>query len=145
MSKKVTTTDKNPGMMMFYSFICIMVSSAVVIAAANLWFPNNVVLGTMSLSTLWAIILSSSAISVIGTFAMPFIHQWEIQRDKMATAAEMFMLYLGINFAAVWLLTRVAEVFGLGVTSWIVALLLAAALDLIQGVTMMWLESTRKK
>lgn len=136
---------QNHGMVMFSSYVSVFLISALVIAIANVWFPQNVVLGTMSLSRVWAIMLSAAAIALITTFTMPFITQWEIQRNKLATAAEMFSIYLAINFAAVWLITRVAEVFGMGVTSWFVVLVLAIALDLVQGMTMMWLESVKNQ
>lgn len=141
----VQQQQQNPGMVMFSSYISVFLISALVIAIANVWFPQNVVLGTMSLSRVWAIMLSAAAIALITTFTMPFVTQWEIQRNKLATAAEMFSIYLAINFIAVWLITRVAEVFGMGVTSWLVVLVLAIALDLVQGMTMMWLESMKSQ
>lgn len=145
MAKQSAKSMENTGIIVFWNFLTLMIISGVVIAVANWWFPTNVVLGTISLTPLWAIILSSTAIALITNFALPFIHQWEEQRQKMATPAEMLSIYLGINFATVWLLSRVAEVFGLGVTSWAVVLGLAIALDIFQGAAMMLVENARNK
>lgn len=145
MAKQSATVPQNPGMVMLSTYISIFLTTALVVAIANRWFPENVVLGTMSITRLWAILLSAGVVALINTFTMPFVTQWEIQRGKLATAPEMFSIYLAINFIAVWLITRVAEVFGMGVTSWLVVLLLAIALDLVQGMTMMWLESVKNQ
>jgi hypothetical protein len=47
------------------------------------------------------------------------------------------LTYFAINIVALWEITRFAENLGLGVSSWVVVILLAAALDWAQGMAMM--------
>lgn len=145
MSKQAAVPKENVGMIYVICFVILFVVSAAVIWLANSLFPQSVVLGTMSIPPIWAIVLSAGVIALIDTFALPLVTQWEMQRDKLATPIEMSMIFLGVNFAVVWLITRVAEIFGLGVSSWLVVFALAFVLDAAQGISMMWLESVKKK
>lgn len=144
MAKNSLSFEQNPNMSVVVSYFTLMITSAIVFFLANLWFPQHIVLGTMNISMVWAILLSSGVVALIDTLALPFVTQWEQQRKKDATPAEMFTIFLVINFLIVWLITRVAEIFGMGVTSWLVVLSLAVALDLLQGMVMMWLENVKK-
>lgn len=54
-------------------------------------------------------------------------------------------LYFVVNTLSVYLITRFAEIYGLGVSSWIVVLVLAALMDIVQGVSMMQLGKVKIK
>jgi len=97
----------------------------------------------MSLSLWWALIISSSVISLATVFSMPFINHVETTRQKLWSPAELMGMYFVINFFIIWLLGRVSEVFGLGVSSWLVVLVLAIILDFLQGTVMMMVEKMR--
>lgn len=146
MTKNNTMVEtENSGMFQVYSFAILFVVNALVIYFANLWFPLHVVLGTATISLLWALVLSAGSLALIGILSMPFFHEWEIRRGRILTSMEWMLGYFVLNFVGIWLITRASEIFGLGVTSWVVVLILAFILDVVQGFGMMSLESTRKK
>ena len=140
-----TLIKKNPGMMFVISYFVIKIVNAIVIYFANMWFPENVVLGTVSLSPLWAILLTSGALSLFTVLMMPFLTQFELMQGRDLKPVEMMVVYFFINFFGLWVLTRFSEVFGMGVTSWLVVAILALFLDIIQGMVMMQIEMQRKK
>jgi hypothetical protein len=142
--KSSSILARNPGLIYSISFLLIAAVNAVVIYVANMWFPEQVVLSTMSISHGWAVALSAGMISLLTVLVMPLFREIEEMKGRDLTPAEMIAGYLVINFLAVWLVTRVSEIFGLGVSSWMVVLALAAVLDLAQGIVMMGFESVRK-
>ncbi|MBI5151300.1 MAG: hypothetical protein HZA34_01870 [Candidatus Pacebacteria bacterium] len=129
-----------PGMMTPISYGLLFAANGLVISLANTWFPQYVVLGTVNISALWAVLLSAGVLALIGTLTMPFFQEYESRRGRMLSDKEWMVGYLVVNFVGVWLVARVSEIFGLGVTSWMVVLGLAAVLDLVQGFVMMGLE-----
>lgn len=133
----------NPGIMVVFSFLALMLVNTLVIVLANMFFPENVVLGTMSLTANWAAFLSMAALSLLGAFAIPFFHLWEEVRGKLLSTKEWVIYYFLLNVAGVWLISRAAEQFGLGVSSWYVVVALAIAFDVVQGLVMTALEKKR--
>lgn len=125
------------GMTVVISTALLYVANAIVLIAGQMLFPKNIVLGTHALSYFWAVFLSMSALTLLTTFVLPFVSRYENMRQKMFTPAEWMGLYLGLNFAGIWAITRFSEQFGLGVTSWMVVLILAIVMDVVQGTTMM--------
>lgn len=133
----------NAGIMVVFSFLALMLVNTIVILLANMFFPENVVLGNMSLTANWAAFLSMAALSLIGAFAIPFFHYWEDTRGSLLSTTEWMRYYFVLNFVGVWLITRAAGQFGLGVSSWYVVVALAAAFDIVQGLSMTMLEKKR--
>ncbi len=127
----------NPGMIFVMIYFILFAVNAVVIYFANMMFPDKVVLSTMSLSSNWSVLLSAGKLALIATFLMPFFTEWEIRRKRVLSPAEWMGGYLLVNAAALWCITRFSEVFGLGVTSWVVVVVLAAVIDFAQGMAMM--------
>lgn len=146
-AKTVTKNEEgqNPGILFVMMFVIIMAVNAVIIHLANGMYPTQVVLGTISLSYFWALMLSSGVLSLLTTFAFPFISDFARQMRHMLSPIEMIVVYFVVNFVGLWFVTRVSQVFGLGVSSWMVVLVLAAVLDFVQGMAMMLLEKVRTK
>lgn len=145
MSKQITAILKeNHGMVLVFSYGTLFAVNALVIYFANMWFPMNVVLGTISISLLWAVVLSAGALALINTLSIPFFHQWEMQRNRVLNSTEWMIGYFFVNCIGIWLITRVAEIFGMGVSSWVVIIFLALTLDILQGTAMMGLEQAKK-
>lgn len=142
---ELKVSKKNPGMIFVITYVVLFLVNMVVIHFANTWFPQQVVLGTMSLSVMWALMLSAGKIALIDTLVLPFLTQIEIMRNKIMSPIEMMIAYAIINIVAIWGTTRFAEVFGLGVSSIVVVVVLALVLDFVQGVAMVALEMMRKK
>lgn len=136
--------ERNPGMIFVLSFVVTAIASSLVIYLANMFFPMQVVLGTLTISPLWAVLLVSAKLAIIVTLAWPFLIEWELRSGKELTPFQMLGSYFIINFIAVWVTTRFAEIFGMGVSSWIVIVVLAAVLDIVQGIGMMMLDNMTK-
>ena len=130
-------------MILVVTYFILLLVNSFVLALANSWFPQHVVLGTQALTPFSALALSMGALSLINTFAIPFVNQYEKTRKKPLTSKHWMLAYFGLNFTGLWLITRAAEQLGLGITSWVVAVILAVILDLIQGAAMMKLEKLR--
>lgn len=145
MAKAETSQSMHPGIYLVKTFFLMMLANAVVFYLANMFFPDNVVVGNMSLSHLWAIILSSGLLSLIVTFAYPFMMQMETQMKRSWSPPEMMGMYLVINVVSLWFITRASHIFGLGVTSWIVVLIMAFIANLLQGLVMVGVEKMQTK
>lgn len=137
--------QENPGMIFVLSIAIVAIVNFLVLWLANMWFPMNIVLGNVSMSAPWAAALFGTALSVITVLVTPFVTWREQHMKRNMTPAEMMALFFVVNFVAVWLLTRKSEVFGVGVTSWIVVLALAVVFDFLQGMVMMQVEKWRTK
>lgn len=136
--------SKNPGMLITATFVIMYVVNAPILYLAHMLFPEQVVLGNVTLSLLWAIFLSMSALSLLVTLLVPFLHEVERRLDRDLTMQEWFGAYLAINFGGIWLISRFSEQFGLGVSSWLVVLGLAVVMNFVQGIAMMQFEKFRK-
>ena len=143
MAKQMSRFEHNPGMMLVISYALTLVVNVLVLYLAQMWFPQYIVLGTVSLTATWALWLSMGKLALLNTLAIPFFTEWEHRRGKTLSSMDWMVGYFLVNFAGLWLVTRYAEVFGLGVTSWMVVAGLALALDFVQGMAMMKLEKWR--
>lgn len=145
MSKEMKiVTKENPGMMFTISFALVACVNFIVFYLANMFFPHDVVLGTINIPAAWAILLSGIFLSMFTVLLMPFLTEWENRRGSLMSPMEMMVVYLLINGVGLWLLTRKSEFLGLGVSSWFVVAALAVVLDLVQGMVMMQVEKMRK-
>lgn len=137
--------EKNPGLLLVATYAVLLLTNSLVLAIAHLLFPQHIVLGTATISYIWAMALSMSKLSLIGTFAVPFVREYELRSGKMLTNPQWMFLYFILNTASIWLIARFAHIYGLGISSWIVAVILAIFMDLAQGMSMMSLEKYRNK
>ncbi|HAV15179.1 MAG TPA: hypothetical protein DCX25_02525 [Candidatus Pacebacteria bacterium] len=136
----------NPGMMLVITYGALFAVNALVVYAANMFFPQYVVLGTATISLALAIVLSMGTLALIDTLAIPFIHEIEKLKKRMLTPMEWMIKYLILNFLGLAVITRFSYQFGLGVSSWYMIAALAIVLDLVQGIAMMELgERTKTK
>ncbi len=130
--------------MLVISYFVLFAVNSLVILGANALTPQNAVLGTAYISMPWAIFHSMSLLTLIDIFAIPFIREYEVKRGKMFTNNEWMTAYFIINFVGIWVVARLADNLGFGITSWVVALVLAVILDMVQGIAMMQLDKFRK-
>lgn len=143
MSTTKSSLFTNPGKFMALTFVILLAVNALIIHLANAWYPESIVLGTATLTRFWAVVLSSAVISLVATFTMPFVQDFEKTIKRPWAPHEMMAIYLAVNFVTVWLLTRVSQTFGLGVTSWMVVLWLSVAMDVLQGAVMVSVEKMK--
>ena len=132
------------GLNMIYSFLTLMVTNVVVLAVANALAPNHVVLGTYAISYWWAIYHSMFKLSVISTFVMPLVTLYEWKNKTTFTPKQWMMTYFVVNVVVLWEITRFADNLGLGVSSWVVLLILAFVFNFAQGMAMMALGKKLK-
>ena len=137
--------DRNPGMMLFFAYVIVTLVSAVVIYLGNMFFPDQIVLGTVSIPLMWAVALSAGKLGLVTTFASVFFREWELRRGRDLSAAEMMGAYFVFHFATLWFISRFAEIFGLGLASWVVVLVLAVVLDVLQGAAVVGFQKMFKQ
>lgn len=133
------------GVMMILTFVTLYVVNSLVLHLGNMLFPTQIVLGTASISHWWSMYHSMFALTVIDTFVMPLVTLYEWKNKTSFTPKQWMLTYLVVNFVALWVISRYADNLGLGFSSWIVVLLFAGALDLVQGAAMMLLGEKSKK
>ena len=125
------------GVNLIISFLTLFVVNSLIIMLANYFFPTKVVLGTFSISYWWAIYHSMLKFTLLTTFVMPFVALYEWKMKTTFTSMQWMGLYLVVNVAGLWAITRFAENLGLGVSAWWIVLVVAAVLDMVQGMAMM--------
>ena len=129
---------------MVKSFIAMFLVNVGVVFVANRFFPTFVVLGTHRLSPLMSLLTSMAVLSLIVTGAMPVI-EWVKKEHKLKLKDKDWMIiYWLVNIVGLWVVSRFAETLGLGISSWVVAVVLAFFLDMAQGVVMMKLVTKMK-
>jgi len=120
-----------------YSFVVLTFVNYLVLFLANKFFPSAVVLGTASLTPAWATLLAAEKLAIIGVAVMAFVAYKEYKRNKDFSPKEWMTVYLVVDVAAIWLLARMADRLGFGISSFWVAIVLGAVLDWAQGIAMM--------
>lgn len=133
------------GVMAILSYATLLLSNLAVIYLAHLLAPMHVVLGTFALTPFWALCLSVGKLTLIGLLVMLLVPYLEWKQKKDFAPLTWMKLYFVVNAASLWLVTRYAEIYGLGVSSWVVIVALAVALDVVQGITMMQLGKIKLK
>jgi len=141
MSKK---PNPQTGIILVYSFPILFIVNALVALAANYFFPQHLVLGTQFINLPWAIIHSMGTLAMINILFIPIIREIENKKGHMLTPKQWLIKYFILNFISLWIISRMPEQLGMGISSWYVAATLALALDIAQGATMMQLEKYRK-
>jgi len=92
---------------------------------SNMIFPSQVVLGTACISKMWAVIYSAVALSIINMFLLPLA---EKVKDKRMVSN------LLVNVVGVWLVGRLADNLGMGISSWRVAIVMGLMMTATQKV-----------
>ena len=135
----------NPNAYMSVSFLLTWIVSALVISIANSLFPQKFVLGTMSLSPMAALILSSGVLAWVTTLLIPVFTEIEIRKKMVLVPQHWVLGYLIINVVALWIIARLSDILDFGIASWVAVVGLAVVLDLAQGMTMMGYGEITKK
>ncbi len=115
-------------------FIGFWVVNSLLIYLANLWLPSNFVLGNARWSPLVAVVLAGLAITIIVVVTTSV----KIVLNRVAPALDSMPLtlvyYFFANFAAIWIVARMAEIFGLGISKFTYVAGLALVADVAQWV-----------
>lgn len=138
MAKNQSVFQKNPAMIVTFTYFIMLAVNLGVLYLAQMFFPKMIVLGTMSMDSLWAMFHSMGKLSLILTLVMPFFQYAEGWLGRKLKPMDWMVGYYVVNFVALWAITRFSDQFGLGVTSWMVIAALAFVMDMVQGMAMMW-------
>ena len=136
--------SQETGIALSVSFVVLFLTNVFGIYIANMFYPKMVVLGTFGLTSYEALLLGAGTLAVMNTLLMPLFHMYENSRKKMLSSMEWMIGYAVMNVVALWLISRVPTIFGVGVSSWMSLVALALVLDFIQGLGMMGLEKFKK-
>jgi len=142
---KTAKQSQNTGIILVITYFSFFVVNSLILMIASDLFPDWIVLGTASISYLFSVIHSMGTLALLDTFALPLVREYESSSGRMLKKSEWMLLYLALNFAGIWLISRFADQVGMGVISWTVVLGLAVFFDLVQGAVMMQLEKYRSK
>lgn len=137
MAKSQPQMQETTALQMVKNYLYLLPTNALVIYLAGMWFSSQIVLGTASLTYAWAVCMVAGKLSLVAVLATPLIEAWGKKQKRTLTTADWMGAFLVINFATLWVVTRFSAQYGMGVTSWLVVLLLAAVLDFVQGLAMM--------
>lgn len=133
------------GVMIVLSYLVLFACNVLAIYLANLLFPTSVVLGTFALTPFWSLMLAGTKLSLIGLLVMLLVPYKEWKTKKDFSPMDWMKLYFAVNTLSVYFITRYAEIYGFGVSSWIVVVALALFMDVIQGVSMMQIGKAKIK
>lgn len=142
MSKKTfsLTTSSEISRMYFVH----LALNAIVLLFANLLAPMSVVFGTEFISPNWGLFHAASLLALIGILCVPIFEYIRETRQQELSMKDWMAGYFIINFLGVWLISRFAEQFGFGVSSWWVVALVALVLDFAQGFGATLVYSSKK-
>ena len=126
-------TQPDTGILLVVTCGLFFVVNTLVILVSHLLFPQHLVLGTQCVSFLWALIHSGISLALIDTAALPFLRLRARVLGQPLTPREWLIAYFFINFVGIWLVARLANQFGFGISSWMVALIMALVLNFIQN------------
>ena len=101
-------------------YLGFFVVNSFVVLTANLLFPDYVVLGTEWINKYWAVIHSMGTLSLVNVLTTPCDGETKRMRSFI------------VNLITVWVMGRLADNLGMGVSSWIVVILLGLFLNAMQ-------------
>ncbi|MBU0578833.1 hypothetical protein KKE34_03530 [Patescibacteria group bacterium] len=126
------------------ALVFFILGSTLVVLLANLFFPKMVVLGHHLISPVTGAVYAMTVVSLIAVGVMPVVEYIAKQKNINFTSTHWLLLYWVVNIGAIWLVGRFAEIVGMGINSWMVAVVLGLALDLVQGALMIHVVSKVK-
>lgn len=132
-TKTVVPTEVMSAQKLSMTFVVWFIGHALVMYLANAFFPDAVVLGTHQFSVYQSLFYSMLVFTLITVGAIPLIEYAAILQKRALSVMDWMVLYFVINTAGIWVVARFAEILGLGISSWLVAVALGLVLDIVQG------------
>lgn len=130
----VATSSSATLTQMTMMYLTFLLGNAVVVYGAAMIFPTQVVLGTDMISPFMGLFYSMVVFTLIGVGLMPVIQMGAQMLNYKMNNNAWLVAYLVINVASLWLVARFAELLGMGIASWVVALVLGAVINVVQMV-----------
>lgn len=109
--------------------LAIGIANAIVLYLSNMFFPTYVVLGNNVLSPILATVVTGFLLAAITALPLPIM-----KAVGLKTKNELYLavVYLIFNVVGLWVLARLANYVGFGVSSYIVILVLGFVLNILQ-------------
>mgnify|MGYP001609295389 CR=1 FL=1 len=109
--------------------ISIGIANAFVLYISSMLFPTNIVLGNNSLTPILAAVLTGFILSAVMALPEP-----TMKAIGLKTKNEMHLafVYLVFNVVGLWVLGRIANYVGFGVSSFVVVFVLGFVLNFVQ-------------
>lgn len=115
------------------TFVVWFIAHLAIFFLANRFFPQAVVLGTNIFSPIEALLYSMVVLTLITVGFIPVVEMIASSAKRSMSAMDWMVTYFVINTVAIWLVARFAEQLGMGISSWVVAVVLALVVDAAQG------------
>lgn len=110
-------------------WIVIYLINTMVLYTASLLFPAEIVFGNAAIPNPLGVIVTALLLTGILTQVEPIVQALKI---KMTNEAYWGILYGVVNIGGLWLIARISEWSGFGITSFSVAILLGIVLNVCQ-------------
>lgn len=119
------------------ALVVFLLVNTLITLIANVMFPSALVLGNHLLSSpLIAAAYSMGVVSLLVVGAMPVIESLAERAKIRLNDGHWAVLAWALNIASVRIVAQFAELLGMGISSWKVAVTLGLALSLAQGLMM---------
>jgi hypothetical protein len=119
------------------AFILFTVTHSIIFSVASVFFPMDVVLGNHLVSALSSLLITSATLALISVGVTPLIESASEAMKTKLSNGQWMGLYLILNVLTIWVLARMAEEIGFGISSWLVAVILGLVINILQGVLIM--------
>jgi len=127
--------------LLYFGFFAV---NSLVIWLANMFLPSYVVLGTEWITKCWAMIHSMATLALVDVFMVLFGREYETMKKKVLASGEWLAIRLVVNSVGLWLIARLAKQLGLGISSWLVVIVLGFVLSVAQRKVLMWIKEIKK-
>lgn len=133
MSDKKELNPHISGRQLGLVFVAFFVVHAAVIYLANMFFPQLVVLGNHFFNPTLGLLYAVIPFTLVTVGSIPLIEHVGDAIKRKISNMEWMLYYFVINVAALWILARFAEWIGMGISSWLVVVVLGAIITFAQG------------
>ena len=114
-------------------WVVFFLGTSIALFMFELLFPSLITFGTATITPVRALFQNAAIISFVVVGAVVALEEMCLKHARLSLERFQFLTMLVVNTGMIWLLSRLAEQMGFGISSWIVALVLASILQLIQS------------
>lgn len=125
--------------MHFHHWLLWGVINGIIIYIGGMLYPDKIVLGNATVSPFASTILTAMVITLVISLMPVILNQLNVQKLSLNTR---YLIYTAVNILVLWLLSRMALVFGFGLESKFLAITLGLLLTI--GQYLYWEYGVRK-
>ncbi len=121
--------------------VSISVVNAIVLYVGSMLFPTDLVLGNNILSPVLAALVTGTILSAVMALLEPILKSLKL---KIKNEMHLALVYLVFNILGLWVLAKLANYSGFGVSSYMVVVVLGLVLNTLQYGVWKMLDSKKK-